>query len=178
MRAKRDTAGTSTAELYFEFVADYPGYSATPPTSPLGYQIFTKAGAGWTTGDFEVELTDSTTGEAEARHAGSTWKTGTHASMIGASFQNFQIGTEPKQTVSRIPGSSGSHATVTDLEYHDGTGWNPTTLTRTDIEINSTDGRGNVTSVSAVAPSNTADLDDMNYEWISGTEFEVWDDRN
>jgi hypothetical protein len=176
VRVIRSSAGVDTEELYFEFVPNYPNYQNG--TDPLGYQIFTKAGAGWTVGDFQVEITDRTIGEAKAFHGGTAWRTATHADFITAVFHNYQMGTEPKQTVSRIPGSAASKAGISGAEYKDTTGWHATAFSASDIEIHSTDGRGTVNNVSAVAPVTSANLDDMNYNWVSGQEYQLWDDRN
>ncbi|OED37786.1 hypothetical protein AB833_22425 [Chromatiales bacterium (ex Bugula neritina AB1)] len=176
VRRLRSTAGVNTEEIYFEYVSDYPAFRAG--TNLLGYQRFVKPGSSWVSGEFKVEISDSTTGEAEASLDGVVWQTVDEAAMIGASFDNYQIGTEPKQTVSRIPGSSASKAQISNARYKDSTGWHNTALVRTDITIDSTNGRGVVSSMQAVAPSNTAVLDDLNYEWISGQEFDIWDDRN
>jgi hypothetical protein len=174
VRVIKTTAGSESEELYFEFVPDYPGYSSG--ADPLGYQIYTKAGATWTSGVYKVEITDRATGKAEAFLDGSSWKSQTHDKFKTVSLENYQMGSEPKQSVARNPGSSGSHGKVSQAKYKDGTGWHNTNFAAGDVKIHIVDGKG----VETTTPSTAGGATDFEFhaKWIDGQTFEMWDERD
>lgn len=175
VRTLRSAAGVDSEELYFEFVPDYTAYSAG--TDPLGYQIHVKAGEGWRGGTFRVDKTGATLDTGEASLDGVVWQTITHPNLPAVVFQNYVIGTEPKQSIARNPGTTAAKAVVSAAQFKDAAGWHATTFTATDLHIHITDGRGTVSSVTAVPPANDAVNDHFHFNWLSGQSFEHWDDR-
>jgi|GEM_PF-5715060 len=175
VRTLRSTAGVDSEELYFELVPDFAGFSAG--TDPNGYLIFTKAGATWTDGKFKVEITDRTTGEAQVYLDGTSWKTKTHANFMAATFDNYQIGTEPKMSVSRAPGSTATHAKVSECSYKDAAGWHNTSFAKGDISMDLTDGKG-VTATGTIGAGTTASQEDRSIQFIDGRTYEIWDARS
>jgi PKD repeat protein len=174
VRVIRNTAGSESEEHYFEFVPNYFGWKNG--TDPLGYQIFTKPGGTWASGTFRVEITDRTTGKAEAFYNGSSWNNQTHANFMTTQFDNYQAGSEPKQSVARQPGSSATHAKVSEARYKDDTGWHDTSFAASDVRISVTDGKGVVSTVSATASG--ASVFEYHAKWIDGRTFEMWDSRD
>jgi hypothetical protein len=169
-------AGVVTEYIYFEFVPDYAGYRAG--TNPLGYQRFFKMGSTWAAGSFKVEITDRATGTAKAYVDGVEWHTESNNAFKTAIFENYVIGTELTQSVSRNPGSVAAKARVSDARYKDATGWHDTTFAATDISTDITNGRGAVNSVTATTPAIGASNANFHFTWLTGRSFEMWDDRN
>jgi len=176
VRTIRASNGAETEELYFEFVPDYTAFQAG--TDPLGYQAHVKPGAGWqASGLYRVEKTGATLNTGEAWVGGVMWLSIAHPNLPAVVFQNYQIGTEPKQSISRNPGSTASKALVSAARFKDSTGWHPTTFTASDISIDITDGRGIISMITPILPATSAVNDHFHVNWLSGQSFEHWDDR-
>ncbi len=179
VRVRRSTAGIDSEETYFEFVPDYKAYKALPPNNdPTGYQVMIKPGAGWDMGEFKVELTDRTIGAAKASYNGVVWQTAANAKFKTAAFENYQIGVEPKQTVSRVPGTPTTRAAAAAVQFKSQSGWVNSTFVPTNIKLESIDGRGQELQLTTIGSVHEADLDGMHFKWIDGQTFEIWDDRN
>lgn len=176
VRTIRSAAGADSEELYFEFVPDRAAVSGTP-ADPTGYQIFIKPAAGWTTGTFKVEVTNTATGRAEAFHGGVSWKFPTDARIAAASFSRYMFYSEPKQSIARLPGSTATKATVRNIRFKDAAGWHAGNLIGGELRVYFVDGRGTSTIISPVAPATTAQNGHGHVNWISGDSFEIWDDR-
>jgi len=182
VRIIRNADGTESENLYFEFVPDYHKYilpESDVNRDPFGYQVksLTGSNAGWTEGEFKVEVSDRSTGETKVWHKGISWWTLSHSKFKTAVFDNYQIGTEPKQTIARIPGTSADKALVSDVETKNSSGWLAASFNSTDIELTSVDGNGIQTTKSTIGSSNSANLEGMHFEWKSSNKFELWDER-
>jgi hypothetical protein len=175
VRAIRATDGTTSDELYFEFVPDYPSYKAG--SDPHGYLRLIKSGDGWRDGTFGVEKLGAALDTGEVWLNGLIWESATHPNLPSVVFSNYQIGTEPKQSVSRNPGSTAAKAVVSAAQFRDAAGWQPTTFLATDIWIYTTDGRGNVAKVTAASAATSAVNDHFHFNWLTGQSYEHWDDR-
>ena len=109
--------------------------------------------------------------------SGISWRTATHVGFTTAIFDNYQIGTEPKQTVSRTPGSSAAKAIVSLCKFKNAVGWNNTAFSASDITLTIINGHGISTDLSPISPAVSAHLEFLHLNWLSSQSFEMWDDR-
>ncbi len=171
----RDIAGNEHEDVYYEFAPDWVAYENG--TDPTGYRYFRKIGSTWTNGKFKVEITDRATGKAEAFFNGTSWQIANDNRMKTAVFENYQIGAELMQSVSRIPGTPSNHAKISEAKYMDNTGWYSTDFAASDIIIYVYDGKGNEETKTVEGGAKSATLFDFNFEWKSGQSYEMWDSR-
>ena len=169
--------GSEEEYIYFEFVSDLIGYAYG--TDPNGYIRFHKEGSQWDDGKFKIEVSDKAAGEVKVFFNDELWGEAIHENFQTILFTNYQVKTEPKETVSRISGTASNRAKVSEIRFKDHTNvWHPTNFSASNLMITVVNGKGEKHIVGPTNYGNSGHFFEYNFNWLSGQSFEIWDNRS